>query len=62
MKKFTLKDVQTMLEGAKNGFRYKYDGTVSNDMNDVTITESQLIAMRDQLLQMGRGKVISSRR
>ncbi|XP_060577502.1 uncharacterized protein LOC132734719 isoform X5 [Ruditapes philippinarum] len=54
MKKFTLKDVQTMLDGAKNGFRYKYDGTVSNDMNDVTITESQLIAMRDQLIQMGR--------
>ena len=57
MKKFTLSDVQAMIDGTKNGFRYKYDGTVSHNINDVTISESQLLAMRDQLQRIGAGKV-----
>ncbi|XP_053373770.1 uncharacterized protein LOC123532644 isoform X6 [Mercenaria mercenaria] len=53
MKKFTLPQVQAMVAGMNNGFRYKYDGTVSNNVADTTISKDQLLAMRDQLQGTG---------
>lgn len=49
MNKFTSQKVQDMIDGMKNGYRYKYDGTVSTHEDDITISMEQLIAMKAQL-------------